>query len=149
MLQERCPVCLCVMLVCCSQTVGWIKLPLGTEVVLGLGDIVLDGDPAPPPTERAQQPPSHYSARLLWPNRRPSQQLPSSCLLPLVLEENFEDKCRRFYGSKANVLSHQPSSSKQQRKRSRSVCKNVTVVNVGFGRTVLASFLSQLYDDVL
>jgi len=27
--------------------VGWIKMPLGTEVGLGPGDIVLDGDPAP------------------------------------------------------------------------------------------------------
>ena len=25
---------------------GWIKMPLGTEVGLGPGDIVLDGDPA-------------------------------------------------------------------------------------------------------
>jgi len=35
----------------CGQTVGWITIPLGTEVGLGPGDIVLDGDPAPP-TER-------------------------------------------------------------------------------------------------
>jgi len=28
---------------------GWIKMPLGTEVGLGPGDFVLDGDPAPPP----------------------------------------------------------------------------------------------------
>ena len=34
--------------VCCGQTAGWIKMPLGTEVGLGPGDIVLDGDPAPP-----------------------------------------------------------------------------------------------------
>jgi len=27
----------------------WIKMSLGTEVGLGLRDIVLDGDPAPPP----------------------------------------------------------------------------------------------------
>jgi len=27
---------------------GWIKMPLGTEVDLGPGDIVLDGEPAPP-----------------------------------------------------------------------------------------------------
>jgi len=27
---------------------GWIKMPLGTEVGLGPGDVVLDGDPAPP-----------------------------------------------------------------------------------------------------
>jgi len=26
---------------------GWIKMPLGTEVGLGQGDFVLDGDPAP------------------------------------------------------------------------------------------------------
>jgi len=31
----------------CGQTVGWIKMPLGTEVGLGPGDIVLDGDSAP------------------------------------------------------------------------------------------------------
>jgi len=29
--------------VCCSQTAGWIKMPLGTELGLGAGDIVLDG----------------------------------------------------------------------------------------------------------
>jgi len=28
--------------------VGWIKMPLGMEVDLGPGDIVLDGKPAPP-----------------------------------------------------------------------------------------------------
>jgi len=27
---------------------AWIKMPLGTEVGLGLRDIVLDGDPAAP-----------------------------------------------------------------------------------------------------
>jgi len=32
-------------------------MQLGTEVDLGPGDIVLDGDPAPPP-KGAQQPPS-------------------------------------------------------------------------------------------
>ena len=32
--------------VCCSQTAGWMRMPLGTEVGLGPGDIVLDGDPA-------------------------------------------------------------------------------------------------------
>jgi len=48
MLRDRRPVCLSVTLVYCSRTVGWIKMPLGTEVGLGPGDIVLDGDPAPP-----------------------------------------------------------------------------------------------------
>jgi len=32
----------------CGETAGWIKMPLGTEVGLGPGDIVLDGNPAPP-----------------------------------------------------------------------------------------------------
>ena len=36
---------LSVTLVYCSQTVGWIKMPLSTEIGLGAGDIVLDGDP--------------------------------------------------------------------------------------------------------
>jgi len=35
--------------VCCGQTAGWIKMPLGREVDLGPVDIVLDGNPAPPP----------------------------------------------------------------------------------------------------
>ena len=32
--------------VCCGQTAGWIKIPLGTEVDVGTCDIILDGDPA-------------------------------------------------------------------------------------------------------
>jgi len=36
-------------LVYCGQTVGWIKMKLSTEVGLGPGHIVLDGDPAPLP----------------------------------------------------------------------------------------------------
>jgi len=34
--------------VCCGQSTGWIKMPLGMKVDLGRGHIVLDGDPAPP-----------------------------------------------------------------------------------------------------
>jgi len=37
-----------VTLVYCGQTVGWIRMPLGTEVDLGPGDTLIDGDPAPP-----------------------------------------------------------------------------------------------------
>jgi len=35
-------------LVCCGQRVGWIKMALDTEIGLGPGHIVLNGDPAPP-----------------------------------------------------------------------------------------------------
>ena len=41
--------------VCCDQTAGWIKIPLGTEVCLGAGHIVLDVDPSPQ-RKGAQQP---------------------------------------------------------------------------------------------
>jgi len=52
MLLDRClSVCpvlsvLSVTLVYCGQTVRWIKMKLGTEVGLGPGHTVLDGDPA-------------------------------------------------------------------------------------------------------
>jgi len=54
MLRDRCPSCLSVTLVYCGQTVRSIKMPLDTEVGLGPGDIVLDGDPAPPRKEAHQ-----------------------------------------------------------------------------------------------
>jgi len=37
------------------QTAGWIKMPLGTEVNLGPGDVVLDGVAAPPKRGTAPQ----------------------------------------------------------------------------------------------
>ena len=40
-----------------GQTATWIRMPLGTEVALGPGDIMLDGNPAPP-RKGAQQPPT-------------------------------------------------------------------------------------------
>jgi len=40
---------LSVTLVYCGQTVGWIKMKLGTGVGLGPDHILLDGDPAPLP----------------------------------------------------------------------------------------------------
>jgi len=41
-----------------GQMAGWMKTPLGTEVELGPGHIVLDGVPGPP--KGAQQPPSSF-----------------------------------------------------------------------------------------
>jgi len=49
----------------CGQMDGWIKMPLGMEVGLGLGDFVLDGDPPRP--KRGTQPPI-FGPCLLWPN---------------------------------------------------------------------------------
>jgi len=56
------------MYVRCGQTAGWIKMPLGTEVDIGLANIVLDGDPASLPQKGAQQPPPLFGPCLLWPN---------------------------------------------------------------------------------
>ena len=66
MLSNRCLSVLSVTLVYCGQTVGWIKMKLGTEVGLGPSHIVLDGDPAPLP-KRSTAPPI-FSPCLLWPN---------------------------------------------------------------------------------
>jgi len=84
MLSDRClscPVlsCLSVSLVYGDQTVRWIKVPLGTEVGLGPGHIMLDhGDPVPPPRpwKGAEYPLTftiyghhiNHGSRLLWPN---------------------------------------------------------------------------------
>jgi len=36
----------------CGQTTVWIKIPLGKEVNIGLGDLVLDGGRSSPPPKR-------------------------------------------------------------------------------------------------
>ena len=53
----------------CGQTAVCIRIPLGTEVGLVPNDIVLHGDPAPPPKKRKKsaQPPI-FGPCLLWPN---------------------------------------------------------------------------------
>jgi len=56
-------VCLSVTLVYSGQTVGWIKMSLGTEVGLGSDDIMLDGDPASP-IERGTVAPTFQSTAL-------------------------------------------------------------------------------------
>ena len=53
----------------CCQMAGWMKTPLGTEVDLGPGHIVLDGVPVP--AKGAQQPPV-FSAHVYCGHGRPS-----------------------------------------------------------------------------
>jgi len=65
-----CPVCLSVLsvtLVYCGQTVGWMKMKLGMQVGIGPGQIMLHGDPAPPPQKWSRAP--IFGPCLLWPNR--------------------------------------------------------------------------------
>ena len=78
MLWDRCPVCLSVcLLVYCGQTVGWIKMSLDTEVGLGPGDVVLDGDPAP-----------HFAID------RPSQLLLSMCFIITLIRMFIDMKAQ-------------------------------------------------------
>jgi len=63
----------------CGQTAGWMKTPLGTEVDLGSGHIVLDVVPAL--REQAQQTPAIFSARVYCGHGRRSQLLLSSCYI--------------------------------------------------------------------
>jgi len=48
-----------------GQMARWVKMPLGTEVNLVPGDVVLDGVRAP--RERAERPPHLFGPCLLWP----------------------------------------------------------------------------------
>jgi len=45
----------------CRQTAGWMKVSFGTEVDLGPGHSVLDGNPTSPPRERGSAAPSFRS----------------------------------------------------------------------------------------
>jgi len=51
----------------CGQTAAWIKMPLGTEVGLGLRNIVCDVDPATS-RKRTHSPLPNFGPCLLWPN---------------------------------------------------------------------------------
>ena len=52
---------------------GWMdQMPLGTEVDLGLGHILLDMGTQNPPKKGTASPPL-FDQYLLWPNGRPSQ----------------------------------------------------------------------------
>jgi len=42
----------------CGQMAGWMKTPLGMEVDVNPGHILLDGDPAPPRKGHSSPPPS-------------------------------------------------------------------------------------------
>ena len=53
--------------ICCGQMAAWIKMPLGMEVNLGPGVVVLDRDLAGPPQEGGGAP-QIFSPCLLWPN---------------------------------------------------------------------------------
>ena len=80
----------------CGQTVGWINMPLGTEVCLGPGHIVLDGDPAPPNGKGHSSP--HFrnlwtQPRLLRTGRRQSLRLYKPRPISIVAKRWDESGC--------------------------------------------------------
>jgi len=66
MLSDRCLSRLSVTLVYCGQTAGRIKVKRRTQVDLGPGHTVLDGNPAPLPQKGRSTP--IIGPYLLWPN---------------------------------------------------------------------------------
>jgi len=80
MLQDRyvCSVFLSVKLVHCCQTVGWINMPLGTEVGLVPGGIVRWDPAVSTPHGKGHNSPPTFRPTLLW-HGRPSQQLLHRC----------------------------------------------------------------------
>ena len=61
---------------------GWIRIPLGTEVDVGPGDIVLDGDTALA-RKGAQQPPPTFEHMSIVAGQSPCQQLLRCCYMIL------------------------------------------------------------------
>ena len=86
LLRDHSPVFLPVLsvtLVYRGQTVGLIRMPLGVEVDLGPGRIVLDGTQLPQGKEHSSIP--GVGPFLSWPNSLPPQQLLSSTSLKSVV----------------------------------------------------------------
>jgi len=92
----------------CGQTAGWIKIPLGTEVGLGPGHIVLDGDPASPPQKKkgycTALHPQILGQCLLWP-------MAGWIKMPLDMEVGFSSGHIVLDGDPAPPKGHSPQFS--------------------------------------
>jgi len=100
--------------VCCGQTAGWIKMPLGTEVDLGPGHIVKWGPSSPTERGTATSPP-FFGPCLLWPNGGPSQQHCSSHSIPMPYNEPLPQKCPFPWGSGSHGKGHGSLSPQPKR----------------------------------
>jgi len=73
----------------CGQMTGWMKAPLCTEVDLGPGHILLDGDPAP--RRKGHSSPSLFGPCLLWP-RSPISATAELLLKIIILWPNLAQR---------------------------------------------------------
>jgi len=99
---------------------SWIKMPLGSEIGLGPGDIVLDGDQALPHWKGHSSPPLFGPCRfgpcLLWRNDHPFHLLLSSCSVYLCHSMNCKSQnCKKkslfpilvyFHANKSHFWQH-------------------------------------------
>jgi len=67
--------------ICCSQTAGWLTMPLGIEVGLSPCNFVFDGDPALPSLKMWAEPPSQFSAHFFCSQTAAIPLHASRCLL--------------------------------------------------------------------
>jgi len=65
-LSVRLSVCLCMALVYCGQTVGWINMKLSMMIGLGAGLIVLDGGSASLPKRGTAPAPNLETVAEIW-----------------------------------------------------------------------------------
>jgi len=97
--------------------VGWIKMPLGTEVGLGPGHIVLDGDPAPSSHGKGHSSPPHPTFTIYGPRQACVRLNGSPCLL---WPNGWMDQDATWYGGRPQPRRHcvawGPSSPQYPRK---------------------------------
>ena len=107
----------------CGQTAGWMNSPLGTEVDLGTGHIVLDGVPCCPQKEHSSPP--LFGPYLLWP-RSPISATAELLLhssrqrVPTLLPPFAFQNCPIVWGRSGNpVLWAHPSPQQSKRHLNR------------------------------
>jgi len=90
----------------CAKTAGWIRIPLGTEIGLVPGDIVLDRDPAHThPRKGAQQPPPPLFGPLLWPASPQARILPINRIIDQAVRgRRFSWQSNRNYHPSSGVI---------------------------------------------
>jgi len=101
------------------QPAGWIKMPIGTEVGLGLRGIVFDVDPATPRKRHTHSYP-FFGPCLLWP-------------------DGWMDEDAAWYGSRPRTRPHCPRRGPSSRERGTAAPLFSVHVYCGHGRP------SQLY----
>ena len=105
-------------------------MPRGIDVGLGPGDIVLDGNPAPPAEKGTAAPFPLFGPYLLWPNGHLSQLLLSSY-------------CREYYhrGVESYFVSHMGPRSPKEREISPGRLVILVIIGPGLRKLSAGCYL--------